>query len=263
MSIARGCLAGLCAVALAGSVAIFVALFGGNSSRPEPDAARLVLWSWDRGEDLTFLASGSPTEVAFLAGTIRLAGNGVRTRPRLGALLLPSAVRRMPVVRIEADRRTPAALDATQRRAVLDAMGTLVDLRRADSLQIDFDAPLSAREFYRALLADVRASLPPRAKLSMTALASWCLGDRWLGELPVDEAVPMLFRLGRDREMVHAWLARGDAALAPECRHGKGVSLDEAPPPMAGSGSVYAFSPRPWTRSTYERALALTVDRRT
>jgi len=43
--------------------------------------------------------------------------------------------------------------------------------------------------------------------LSITALASWCAGDPWITGLPIDEAVPMLFRLGPDTRNIDAFLS--------------------------------------------------------
>ncbi len=43
----------------------------------------------------------------------------------------------------------------------------------------------------------------------MTALASWCAGDDWLRDLPVDEAVPMLFRMGVEKNLFQRRLETG------------------------------------------------------
>ena len=40
------------------------------------------------------------------------------------------------------------------------------------------------RKFYRALLSQVREEIPPSLPLSITALASWCICDNWLDDLP-------------------------------------------------------------------------------
>ena len=41
--------------------------------------------------------------------------------------------------------------------------------------------------------------MPDNVPLSMTALASFCVGDRWLQDLPVDEAIPMIYQDGQGR----------------------------------------------------------------
>jgi hypothetical protein len=59
------------------------------------------------------------------------------------------------------------------------------------------------------VLRAVRATLPAGRELSMTALASWCDTERWLGTAPVDEVVPMLFRMGPVGENPKRRLAEG------------------------------------------------------
>jgi hypothetical protein len=113
-------------------------------------------------------------------------------------------------------------------------------------VQIDFDATRSQRGFYRTLVAELRGRLDRHTPISITALASWCVEDRWLEILPVDEIVPALFRMGptnqpfRDIGASGAWAAR-------ECREAVGTSLDEPMMLDAGKRRVYVFTPKPWT----------------
>jgi hypothetical protein len=97
-------------------------------------------------------------------------------------------------------------------------------------IQVDFDAAVSERPFYESLLTDLRKRLGPNARISLTALASWCEGDAWLAQLPagtIDEAVPMLFRMGRDATRVEATLANQGDFRAGVCRASVGISDDE------------------------------------
>jgi hypothetical protein len=95
--------------------------------------------------------------------------------------------------------------------------------------------------------------MPPRLPLSMTALASWCLDDNWLDELPVDEAVPMLFRMGPgEAALRRAWPSR---TPAPKCRESLGVSLDEPLPLMRDDKRMYVFNPNAWTPDSVHTAL--------
>jgi len=241
--------------AIAGGLLCFVAWQ--SLAAPDKREPALVLWTWERSEDLRFLDDRSDTQIAFLAGTIRLNGDAVSTRPRYAPLIAPMAIRRIPVVRIEAAVGVHAAsFSAAQRRELIAAIDGLVRLDGADTLQIDFDAPVSARPFYRAVLADVRARLSPEAKLSMTALASWCLGDRWLDDVAADEVVPMFFRMGRDDGAVRAWLA-SSGSIDPRCAGSAGLTLDEAEVALPTSTSLYVFNPRAWTAGDYGRALDL------
>jgi len=241
------------------SLLLAALLLGGAATGAFAAEPRLVLWAWERHEDLSFLDSDDDVEVAYLAGTLRLAGELVTVRPRYAALRLPTSVRHVPVVRIELDRRAPAALSPAQQRDAVEAIAALVDLHRSAALQIDFDAPTSARPFYAALLQEVRNRLAPTASLSMTALASWCFGDRWLARLPVDEVVPMYFRMGRDDAVVRSLLARG-GAQEQRCRPSAGVTLDEVPPDHGATARLYVFPRAAWSAVEYARARELVAE---
>jgi len=133
-------------------------------------------------------------------------------------------------------------------------MSTL-DLPNVSAVQIDFDVARSERDFYRDLLTSLRQSLPDNVPLSMTALASFCVGDRWFDELPVDEAVPMIFRMGADDTTIKTFLAQGNDFREPLCRESYGIAVDE-PVTMNFDASRrhYVFNVRAWTE---EDVLAL------
>ena len=211
---------------------------------------RVFLWAWERPENLEFL---DPAEagVAVLAKTLVLSRTSISVRPRLQPIELPPGITTIAVVRIECSPEIPA--ENVRREAVRQ----IVELasRSSVGIQIDFDARASQRPLYRALLSDVRNELPPGEKLSMTALASWCIYDDWISDLPVDEAVPMLFRLGPGEREVRQYLAMGDDFRAARTRYSVGISTDELPVKPAGGRRVYVFSPRPWTRDSVNAAL--------
>lgn len=169
----------------------------GQFSSRNPDRMKglpsLVLWAWERPEDLRFIDPQN-TAVAFLAGTIHIHGDEVAIRPRFQSLLVPDRAKLVAVSRIEADR--DAAFDRSQIEQASAAIAKQASLPRVVAVQVDFDATRSQREFYGALLLDLRRRLGPNVPISITALASWCLDDDWISSLPVDEAVPMLFRMG-------------------------------------------------------------------
>jgi hypothetical protein len=121
-------------------------------------------------------------------------------------------------------------------------------------VQIDFDATVSERNFYRSLLKEVRQQLPTSTSLSITALASWCAGDDWLTDLPIDEAVPMLFRLGVDQRQFHRRLETGQPFESRMCRNAAGVSTDE-PVNARPVKRLYIFSPKPWSKSSFAAAM--------
>jgi len=116
------------------------------------------------------------------------------------------------------------------------------------AFQVDFDATRSQREFYRSLLIDLRHRMPPRLPLSMTALASWCSRDDWISNLPVDEAVPMFFRMEPDR--LRAAANRSEYRVRERlCLGSVGISTQEPWPEQEISGKrIYLFPDRGWRR---------------
>lgn len=209
------------------------------------------LWAWERPEKLDFI-DAKTTGVAFLAQTILLKGDKALVRPRLQPLSVPNGATLLAVTRIEADRNEPPALSDAQRAETVAALLKSTNKQGLAGVQIDFDATSSQRAFYRALLVEVRQKLPNELALTMTALASWCAGDDWLEGLPVDEAVPMLFRLGVERENFR----NVKDFAAPPCRASYGVSLDEPLPDLDKTRRIYYFNPQSWTPSAASQVLA-------
>jgi Protein of unknown function (DUF3142) len=215
---------------------------------------RVVLWAWERREDLAFI-NPHKIAVAYLAFTLDLDGNGVLVRPRLQPLTVPSGTTLIAVVRIDDDRRRPPTLSSSQRADAAQIIAGMAYSSPA-AVQIDFDATRSERPFYRALLSDVRNRLPASIPISMTALASWCLEDDWIAGLPVDEVIPMLYRMGPDADQITAYISKGGEFASPLSRNSVGLSLDERIVGLAIGKRVYLFSPKPWTASMLRNALA-------
>jgi hypothetical protein len=72
------------------------------------------------------------------------------------------------------------------------------------------------------------------------------MGDDWLASLPVDEAVPMLFRMGAGQRDAESFLQRR-GITAPLCSESVGVSTDEPRWDLARGKRVYVFNPRAWS----------------
>ena len=100
-------------------------------------------------------------------------------------------------------------------------------LKNVSALQIDFDAKVSQRGFYRQFLTQLRAKIPATMHLSITALASFCLSDPWIKNLPIDEAIPMIFRMGADNQKVKTLLKNGTDFSIPLCQQSYGIATDE------------------------------------
>lgn len=211
-----------------------------------------VLWAWEEPEDLRFL-DPEKTGAAYLAETLRLSDR-VEVRARKQPLMVADGARVMAVVRVEAGREfrdTPELRRETAARVAAVAGPAVV------AVQVDFDAKASQRAFYEDVLRQLRAAMPVGMPLSMTALLSWCSGDDWIANLPVDEAVPMHFRLGMEARDPLAAGAGAWRVVEPKCRGSVGVSTDEEWPGMVAGERVYIFAPHPWTVRDFANAEGL------
>lgn len=215
---------------------------------------RVILWAWERPTDLRFI---NPREmgVAFLARTIRLRAAEVAVRPRVQPLELPEGSKVIAVARVESDAHDKAELSDSQRDKLASAIAEMARLPNVSRIQIDFDATKSERAFYRDVIFEVRRRLPENVTLSITALASWCTYDDWLSDLPIDEAVPMLFRMGVDENQINNRLATGEDFKTPLCRQSYGISTDEQRPNLSAERRLYVFNPDPWTAESVRAIL--------
>ena len=231
---------------------VIVALLATRDTRPRGAERPMVwLWSWEHFDDFRFL-EGQKAGVAYLAATVRLDSAGATWQGRSQNMRLVLGLPLMPVVRLQG----AAALGDSARHELVTRLVAVARGQGDAGLQIDWDAPRSLRPTYTALLQELRVALPDTLPLSVTALASWCTGDCWLEDAPVDEVVPMVFRMGADDARVRADLARRGEFACRACRQAVGLSVDEADWPSLRARRVYLFSPRPWTGASYERALA-------
>jgi hypothetical protein len=216
---------------------------------PTPVAPDLFLWAWERPEDIA--AVDASVGIAFLAQTVVVTDSRAEIIPRRHPLRVGPGTRLVAVTRIEAAAGAIAASSIAVER-IASAVARTSRLPRVSGVQVDFDARVSERPFYRQLLHDIRARIGPRSTLSMTALASWCTGDRWLEALPVDEIVPAIFRMGHGQP--YRRLGAAAEWPAPECRQAVGISLDEPLSVRAGGRRVYVFSPERWDEASVATA---------
>ena len=205
-------------------------------------AAQPVLWAWERTEALQDLPPGYG--VAAVVGFIRLRGETMVARGRRFALALPP-IRSQPagVVHIEIDQSEPLVWTPALQAQVIAAALSFAEGYR--SVQIDMEVRRSQRPALLSVLQGVRDGLPPGTVLSMTALAAWCETEHWLAAAPVDEVVPMLFRMGRQGGRLRDKLAAGGDFTEPRCRTALGISLD-APVSIPPGRRIYVFNPRSW-----------------
>ena len=235
---------------LAGTLCALALLAPSFAARSHPSLGglpRLVLWAWERPEDLRGL--DRHVAVAFLAQTVELAGDGMRVSPRRQPLRVDPETALIAVTRVET---TPSAAAEPVVDRVALAIADTAALPGVKAVQIDFDAVRSERLFYRQLLRRVKDMLGARTPLSMTALASWCVDDDWIDDAAVDEIVPMFFQMGPSEQPYRHAAAAG--AVTAVCRTAVGTSLDE-PIAFARNGRrIYVFSASRWTRDTVAEA---------
>ncbi|HEV7747363.1 MAG TPA: DUF3142 domain-containing protein [Pyrinomonadaceae bacterium] len=245
-------------VGLAGASLIFLAAFRFQQQERAHSRATVfksstisrlpatILWAWERPEKLDFV-DPQKIGVAFLAKTIYLRDGRTVSRPRLQPLTLPKGASVVAVARIESERANRTTLSSEQVKQTVAELSELGSLPNVVMVQVDFDATTSERKFYRKLLVQLREKLPQSTALSITALASWCQGDNWLEDLPVDEAVPMLFRMGVEREQFLSQLAAPETFNAKPCQASAGISTDEPVAQLPHVQRLYVFNPDVWS----------------
>jgi len=213
---------------------------------------KVVLWAWERNEDLRYI-NPETTGIAFLANRILIKGERFYSHPRSQSLKIPEKVWLEAVVRIH----VVGLSRAIPLRLVPDMADDIIRFARLagiSSLQLDFDATYSQRAFYKALLLEIRKKMGNEYPVSITALASWCVHDDWLKTLPIQQAVPMFFRMGDERPLFVQHLKNGH--LIPVCRQSLGISLDEPIERLPESRSLYIFNPHAWTESDVDKIYA-------
>lgn len=194
-----------------------------NKQMPE-----IILWAWERPEDLSFIDINKHG-VAFLAQTLNLEKGDVNFRPRRQKLDVPPKTYLIAVTRIETGK-TPAnrpTLSDEQKKKSINLIKNSLKLPNVKAIQIDFDVVVSERNFYESLINDLRKDLPKDFPLSITSLASWCVGDRWFSNFPIDEAVPMAFQMGSDDKKIRTYLSDGNDWNENLCKGSYGISIDE------------------------------------
>ncbi len=214
-----------------------------------------MIWAWERPEDLRFL---DPKEfgVAFLAQTIFLDKDGVSPKPRRQPLEVAPGTYMIAVTRIETnkDNFKRPSFDAAMLNKVAALIKSTRDLPDVKGIQIDFDAVVSERAFYRVLMREVRQQTPKGVTLSMTSLASWCTGDAWFNDFPVDEAVPMAFQMGADSDKIKTYVRNGNDWREPLCRGSYGFSLEEGRLDGLKPGRrIYYFKNSAWMPGDFSR----------
>jgi hypothetical protein len=217
----------------------------------------LTLWAWDAPNDLSFLKN-ERTAVAYYAGTITLRSKAVLFRPRRKPLETAAGLSLCPVFRIE----NPSQVTPPE-----PAVGEIVKIVSAymhdrdgvdNRLQIDYDATASERPFYLNLLKTLRQNLPSRTHITITALTSWAVDDRWLPPGVADEAIIMLFSMGNEKKILNS-IGKRKLSVGDGIDTSIGISVNE---PLTNdlltrqnviqtAQRLYVFNSVPWKRDRY------------
>lgn len=226
-----------------------------NNPQINGEMPNKILWAWERAEDLRFIDT-EEFGVAFLAQTLLLETDEVIFRPRRQPLKVAPETYLIAVTRIETakENSTRPNLSDEQKKKVVSFIKKTLELPNVKAVQIDFDVVASERSFYRLLVNDLKKELPANMALTITALASWCVGDVWFNDFPIDEAVPMAFQMGADTAQIHSFLADGSDWREPLCRGSYGVSLDENfPAKFQPNRRFYYFKSKAWEKSDLDK----------
>ena len=207
----------------------------------------LIVWAWERPEDLRFLPAD--TAIAVQMAFIEIKGDDFLARGRPYPLLTTTAPE-TTVIHIEIDGSTAPQWTPVLRKRLATAVLQFAQIIPARQVQIDFEVKQSQRAILLDLLHDVRAGLSPETRLSMTAIASWC-NESWLDAAPVDEVVPMLFRMGASDAVIRNQLKQGRDFRDPRCHNALAISTDTPIAQAPAGRRVYIFNPDSWTESQY------------
>lgn len=237
---------------------------------PRSHNPSINLWAWERDEDLSFV-DPSKVSVSYFAGMIYVRGASVDFQPRKQKLKLAAGTRTVPVFRIEtlrgegapgsmstSDSRTPdlEAADYVAKTVV----NSVKHLPASDMVQLDFDALQDERPFYVEILKKLREQLPAQTKISITALGSWLLGDKWLNNGDADEVVAMMFSIGADKKNILDRIQSQKLDSGTNAKMALGISANEtntnkllfAADLQHQFDKLYIFNSRPWTRDRYQ-----------
>jgi hypothetical protein len=228
----------------------FVGCGGKNAVNPRltEQMPNKILWAWERPEDVSF-ADPKEYGVAFLAQTIFLQNDRIIPKKRQQPLKTADGAYLIAVTRMETNKDTDKrpTFSPDMMRQTAELIVSTMELPNVKAVQIDFDAVVSERNFYRQLSNEVRNHLPEGTPFTMTSLASWCTGDAWFNDFPVDEAVPMVFQMGGDSDRIKRYLQNGNDWQEPLCRGSYGISIEEGRyAGMKDGRRMYYFKNTPW-----------------
>lgn len=233
---------------------IFLVMYRNSVIRSNKTSPNFILWVWERPENLYFMKKEKVT-YAFLAGSVIKTDKDLIFYPRRQPLRILDNSTTIAVIRIDDKSDGELFTDSDMEKISGFIIGSCVDSRKNIGCQIDFDATQSQIDFYKSLLVTIRSKLPTGIKLSITSLLSWCTtNDKpWFADSPIDEIIPMFFRLGMDSNIYRQKIAQNELALDKLCQKSIGISIDEALPgkEYLKDKKIYIFNNDYWDKSNW------------
>jgi len=227
---------------------IYLGIFLSKSKSNEINVP-ITIWVWERSENLYFLKD-KKVSFAYLSGTVTKTNENLVYYSRQQPLRIPDNRKTIAVVRIEEKSDNHKFEDNDLDKISNYIVKSCTEKDSNISCQIDFDATESQIGFYKNLVINVREKLPKEMKLSLTALVSWCTNNEsWFKDLPIDEVVPMFFRLGKDQNIYWQRIKEGKLDISNVCQKAIGIATDEPMPNKIymKNKPIYIFNNKYWT----------------
>lgn len=161
---------------------------------------KIYLYSWERFDDFSFLKDSSLSNkitVVPLAGEINIYEDELYVNYRTHQIIIPNNIKSFPIIRIN---NFSSAEMFSKHVNKIEAF-ILSICSGHDHCELDFDARESEYNNYINLMNNIKNKLP-KTKISITAPASWCYPKSWINNLPIEYAVPMVYRLGKDEKTI-------------------------------------------------------------
>ena len=189
-------------------------------------------------------------EFALLTMTFEFDESHIKIIPRHSSALVGEHALVVPVIRLESKGTSRCFNTKVTHELIEHICAEAGHYPKAMKLQIDFDAKMSERDWYRNLLIVLRNRLPAEWSLSVTVIASWCYEKEWLESLPADEIVPMFFRMGRDSSHIRQEFHNVLLSLNDNRKYCPGISLDEPLRISNYTRRLYVFNPNSWDKES-------------
>ncbi len=231
-------------------IVLLIAIMAGQNIKSN-QLPQIFVWAWQRDESLAFINT-KDTGVAFYAGGVVFNGSELSFSPRFNSLEVPPESSMIAVIRFD-NLSLEDSFNNDHLAIISDFVGKICSTEGLIGCQLDFDARLSERAFYKQLIKEVRGKISHSMHLSITALVSWCSQGSWLADLDVDEVIPLFYRMGADEDIIRNNLTGRDFMQEKRCHNAVGVSSDE-PLPIESylkNRRIYIFSDRLWTEDIF------------